>query len=677
MSDHRKKIEKLLEASRILMSDTKPSEWNEKNRVMTSEVSPFPGPFSYRRSPYAIEIVNRLSANDPARVIAFKKGAQVGGSTGIIEAGIGWIISENPGNILFLTGHADLADEAMNGKIDQMLDSTGLRPLIKPNVLRKKNMRTGDTNKSKEFPGGSLVAGSAGNHKLLRQRSVMYGFIDDFDAAKQSTDQSGSTKKMIEQRFAAYAQKMKLFYISTPELKQTSNIEPAYLAGDQRKFFIPCPCCGSYINIEWSIPLKDSDGEMAGISYDLDENGELVPGSVGYICQECGDKFDDSRKLELLNAGEWRPTTKPSKPGYYSYHLSSLYAPPGMYDWEHYVRDYIYAYPVGQPIRVPEAKAFTNLCLGETWEDIASENKASDLMKNMRSYDIGIVPESVSQKDGNGKIVLLVLACDLNGKIDDARLDYEVVAWSEAGPSYSVEHGSIGTFIPRENNLKRKEDRVKWSYQKGKPNCVWTEFDKIKNKIWDTDNGRKMRIMITGVDTGYSYDGNAYDYVDGAAPLTVSLKGKDKDKFVPIGRDVSTFKYGKERPNLFLVENLALKDELARRMKLKWDEDNDAVQPSGFINFPQPSKGLYGFQNYFLHFEAEHRVVKQDSEGNGLAARWEKKTSVTQNHFYDVHLYAMALRDIMVALICKDLKQKPMNWHDFVLMFLGKNATVK
>jgi len=86
------------------------------------------------------------------------KGAQLGASAGVIENGLGWIIDQKPVDVLFLTGHIDLAEESMSGRIDEMIDSCGLRPLIGPNTLRKKNQRTGDTNQAKEFPGGSIIA---------------------------------------------------------------------------------------------------------------------------------------------------------------------------------------------------------------------------------------------------------------------------------------------------------------------------------------------------------------------------------------------------------------------------------------------------------------------------------------------------------------------------------------
>ena len=93
----------LLSSTEYLLSTLKPSEWAQENRIMSKEVSPFPGPFSYDLTPYLREPIDCLSPEHPARVIAFMKGVQIGASSGLIENGIGWIISQNPGNILFLS----------------------------------------------------------------------------------------------------------------------------------------------------------------------------------------------------------------------------------------------------------------------------------------------------------------------------------------------------------------------------------------------------------------------------------------------------------------------------------------------------------------------------------------------------------------------------------------------
>ncbi len=658
----------VLEAGLFALSDIKPSDWNEDHRVITTSESPFPGKFSYDRTPYLREIIDCMHVGHPSHTIAVKKGAQIGFSTGVIEGGVGWIISESPGNILFLTGHSDLSEEAIE-RIDHMIDGTGIRPLIRSSVLRAKNKRTGDTNKSKEYPGGKLVSGSAGNHKLLRQRSVRYGFIDDFDAAVRSTKKSGNTRRMIEQRFAAYSEQMKLFYISTPELLQSSNIEPVYLLGDQRKFHIPCPCCGVLIVLEWSIENEHKKKEKGGIVWELDNDNRLIPDSVGYVCQECGGFFDDSNKHDLLLSGEWKPTAVPSRVGYYSYHISSLYAPPGMYDWEHYVDQYLEANPPGGDVIEEYEKTFQNLVLGEPYVATADAPKANDLQKKIRSYEIGIIPEALSIDDGNGKIVLLTCACDLNGIEEDARLDYEVLAWSETGSSYSITQGSIGTFIPREGSKKKKVDRERWTYEHHRSNSVWPEFEKILNTVFVSDTDRKLKIGFAGVDCGH-YTAFAYTYIDNTNCPVVGLKGKDADKYIRFGVDVASFRPAKERSELYLVEVGMLKDQLSQKIKLKYNEAVESVQPPEYMNFPSPADGKYSFKNYFAHYESEHRVV-ESKDGEPVSSLWKKKGNAP-NHFWDVRVYNMVLRDIIVSIVCKEMKLKNYGWNDYVDLVLGR-----
>lgn len=671
MFDFSSQIESILDVANIQLSTIKPSNWCEQNRSMDSSVSRFEGKFSYNVTPYTREIVDCLAPDHPARIIAVMKGAQIGFSTGVIEPGVGWIISQNPGNILFLTGHSDLSEEAVL-KIDNMIDSTGIRNLIRPNVMRSKSNKTGDTNAKKEFPGGSLVSGSASNHKLLRQRSVRYGFIDDFEAAKGKTKESGSTRKMIEQRFASYSDKMKLYYISTPELKQTSNIEPVFLLGDQRKYLIPCPCCGTFIELKWSTPVEGTDGkELAGITWKTDERGRLIKDSVGYVCQVCGDFFTDKNKYELNLAGFWHPTAEPSQEGFYSYHISSLYAPPGMYDWKHYVNDWLEIHKNEK--RGEEAyKAFVNLVLGYTYEEQGEAPKANQLQKNIRNYEIGIIPEKISMRDGNGTIVLITCACDLNGIEDDARLDYEIVAHAENGSTYSVTHGSIGTFVPRENTRKNKEDRERWTYFHNATNSVWPVFERVLSTIYLTDTGKKMKIFISGVDTGH-YTKHAYDFIDRSNNNVFGLKGKDTEKMIKMSADLATFRKAKERNKLYLVEVNVIKDDLADLIKLNWNEDIDDEQPAGFMNFPLPSGGLYLFKDYFAHYEAEHRVI-ETKEGEGMSARWVKKASNAQNHFFDVRIYNMVLKDILVDMVCRELKLKNFGWSDYVDVLLGRKS---
>lgn len=650
----------ILESTRLHISDLKPSVWYENNMVMPKG-SAFPGKFSFDLTPYWREPLDCVAKDHPAKEISIMAAAQFGKTVAVLNPVVGYTISQNPGNIMFLTGHSDLT-EASVLKIDTMIDNCGLRPLIKPSVLRAKNSRTGDTNKSKEFSGGDFKSGSVTNHNLLRQHDVMIMIVDDYDAAKNSSKEAGSTRELVQKRTSAFAHKKKIIWVSSPQQKGTSNIEEVFLLGDQRYYNVHCPCCHQPIVLKWSIAIDDK--EMAGITWKLDDFGRVDRSTVGYICQKCANFFNDTHKYEMNLNGMWVPTTIPKEQDHYSYQLSSLYAPPGMDDWAYYATQFIGANPPGEKRNEKKMQTFVNVVLGETHEPVGESPKGTELMKNTRNYEVGTIPEYISIKDGNGKIVMLTCACDLNGKLDDARLDYEIVAWSESGSTYSVKHGSIGTFIPNESGKKNKVDREKWTYTHSRPNSVWGEFDKIIGDTYKTESGRGMPVFITGVDTGYC-EFEAFEYIDKSNFFIKGLKGDKEDEFIPFGKALPNFKIGQSRSNLFMVRVSQIKDDLAHLINLKWDEGNDDVQPSGFMNFPVPSGGLYHFKNFFSHYESEHRILK-DSK-----FIWQKKTTISQNHLFDCRVYNMVLKDILMSITFKELKIKEYTWNDFCKLIIG------
>jgi hypothetical protein len=117
---------------------------------------------------------------------------------------------------------------------------------------------------------------------------------------------------------------------------------------------------------------------------------------------------------------------------------------------------------------------------------------------------------------------------------------------------------------------------------------------------------------------------------------------------------------------------MQVKDKLSELLRLKWDSQNDDFQPPGFINFPTPSGGFYLYKNFFSHYEAEQRVIETKTNGE-VGVLWKKKGTSLQNHFWDVAVYNMVTRDIIVHLIGKELKQQNFTWSDFVQLIVQRN----
>lgn len=633
-----------------------PSQYAERYRTLSSDVSSIQGKFKYNITPYLREIVDTLSPYHPAKIVAVMKSAQIGFTEGVIVNGILWIIANNPGNIMALAANDQLSKEMIESRLDSGIQSCGIQHLIRPNTIRKRNQRTGDTSNYKEYAGGRLFAGGLQSiDKLGKQRSIKYGFFDDWDAAPMSDKKQGNVFDLLQQRFSTNANSMKQYFISTPETRP-SNIENIYLKGDQRKWHVPCPKCGTYIELLWHD--KDKQGKAVGVVFKKDDTGKLIESSVRYRCQECGKTFKESQKYDINLLGKWIPTAEPEKPGIYSYHISALSSAPQMYDWTHYAYQYLATHKGGRTIQ-SKLKVFTNLVLGQPWQEKQKAIKSNKLINNTREYEIGIVPNKQSNEDGNGNIILLTCACDLNGTLDDARLDWEVVAHAASGSIYSINHGSIGTYQPKSKDVKRD----KWSYRFGEENNVWDVFyNEVINEGYRTDDGFEMEIFLTAVDTGY-FTHHTYTFIDMYPSQLIGVKGSVVAK-IKTGIDKKKIKQSSERNNLYIIETDLVKDDLAEMIELKWNRET--TQPDGFMNFPMPNHKFKKYTlKYFKEYEGEEKKIETDDDGQPIGFKWVRKHTSTPNHFFDCAVYNLATRNIVKDMIMKELKIRNATWSEF------------
>lgn len=653
-----------------------PSEWIESNIILPDGVSRYKGPFSYDISPYAKEIVNTLSSSHSARVVSIMKCAQIGLTQGLIIPGIAYVISEDAYPMLFMAGDKELAKTSIRERLDPILHSSGLQSLIRPSVIRAKNQRTGDTDFSKEYAGGRLTVEGTNNVDKMRQISVKIIFADDWDAAPRSDKKEGSLRKLMEGRQTSYGNMAKTYYVSTPTTKQASNIEQVYELGDQRKWHWPCPHCGEQFTPVWRQKLED--GTFAGIVYELDKNNRLINSSVKYKCPTCRSLISESEKYDMNLLGEWIATATPIVENYMSYHLNALVIPPGFVTWVDLVKEWLEACPPGGIVNKAMLQTFKNIRMGETWEEIGESPTVNQLMTNCREYHPGTVPDETCDNDGNGKLLLLTLAVDLNGimkrEVEDVRLDWEVKAHSSNGQSYSVDHGSIGTFQRigdvKSRDKAREGDRVKYTYAHGQVYSVWPELEELMRKDWICESGKTMNVNISIIDTGY-FTQNAKKFINKFDDLLVyGIKGRSETgEYRRISKDTPFITKSRENRKLYMLEVNQIKDIVSENMKLR--EAFDGSQPEGFMNFPESRDGKYNMRGYFRHYEGEKRteVMKNDEV---IGFNWEKKHSSSLNHFWDVHIYNTAGREIYLDIIKQsDPRIKQFTWADFVDYVLG------
>lgn len=637
--------------SQKIERDVLPSQFAEENRVIP-QGEPMPGKWNYENSPLTREIIDVLHPDNPARICAVMKSGQYGVSDGVIHNGIVYLMKNAPAPILLTAGDGDLVNKAMGERIPAAIRHAGLYELIRPASQRKgKGRSSGDTLSTKQFPGGSLTAQTIQSLNKMRQTTYKIGFLDDFESAVLTNEEKdGDVFSVVKARFTRYADQMKVFLISTPTLKDVSKIEPAFLKGDQRYWFVPCPRCGEFFRFE--MYGKNENGQKYGLLYETKDDA-VVPESVKYRCPICQGDIMESEKNDIIRAGKWMPTAKPVNSTYRSYHISDLYSTFGTTwfdlaeEWHEALKDRA------------KLKAFLNLRLGQTYEERRQEVRSMVISRNTREYEIGTIPNHLSNQDGNGDIMLITMACDLGGHIgedeteDDVRLDYEILAHSASGSTYSIDAGSIGTYKVGKN-WNKNPTRPKFTFRHNTYNSVWTKLQEIIDKEYLSDDGQRKMVDMCVIDTGYATM-DVYKFLDKNPGVCFGVKG-ESERIISDHTDVKLFKPSAERKlDCFILTESIMKDRLADFVK---KSAHTQPQEANTMNFPQPAAGKYTVHKYFAQYEAEVKKPEYDAGGILKGYRWEKRHSGSDDHFKDCRIYNLFARDIFVMLLAKDLRQQ-------------------
>lgn len=646
------------------------SDWAEENIYLTSE-SKFAGLLSYKRSPFAIEVVNNMMPNSGIELTGVMKCSQSGFTQCLAIPCMVYHAAESPTNQMFVTSSETLIRNTIRGRFDTVMEGKSLKGVIKSTSTKKANQRTGDTDFKKEYTGGSLI-NITYKPTNLRFHSVEVVICDEYDDAPKIDKKEGSIFDLVMARTKSYADTRRLAFLSSPTTSGVSNIEGVYNMGDKRKWNWECPHCKTYIPILWRVERED--GTHGGIKWELDENDELIEKSVHYECQNCRGKIDYKMKYSLNLTGKWVPTVVPKNSAHRSYSFNALCNPPGFESWVDLVRQWLIACPKGLPVNIEKLKVFTNTQLGELWEDRGTTPRMTALMDNIRGYKIGTIPDETCESDGNGKIALITLSCDLGGVMDlvngieDVRLDWSIVAHTTNGQTYDIDHGSIGTFKrSKQTSTKEREkdsDRVRWTFKEGVPNSVWPVFTEQIKRVLEGESGDIYEIDTTIVDTGH-FTKLSYNFIQSFSATkwkVFGVKGKSDESFRKNDRDMPLIKHSTANKGLLYILDVdKLKDNLASNMALT--EGTDGTQPNGFMNFPQPSGGKYNKKNYFDHYESEHRVPEIKS-GVEVGFIWKKKSE--NNHFWDIAVYNLAAREIFIAdLKLEDPANRELTWEKY------------
>ena len=585
-------------------------EWAEKNRVLTQKISHRTGPFSFENAPYCREIADCFSKNNSVREVAIMKGVQLGLTTSVIENVIGYTIGADPSPMMFVFPTDKDCDEYKKIKIDNLIDTSGLRRKIIAETENRNTRRTGDTAFMLEFPNGFLKLVSARKGNALRSTHIKKLMLDEVDGYPDEIKGEGSPIDIARKRTDSYSKVRKICYNSTPTKQHKSKIKELYEKGDMRKFFVPCPHCGEYQELVFYISdggeypdskatIKDNvKTKPYGLVFNVKECREGNYSSVVYRCKHCGEDIKEHHKKEMELKGEWRPQTQAKRPNMRSYQISALYSLTK--PWEEIVSDF-----VDSGTDPKKLQAFYNLDLGMPFAD---KTGGVEYQQVHRLKDDSM-PNNFVPKEA----FFLTAAAD----VQRDRIECEIKAWGDRYRCWGIDHR---VFPGNTNNVY--------------DDC-WRQLAAIKDEVF-TD-GRQIETMFVDSGDGENRD-TVYSFCDmyGEDGLIFPLKGfnatqRTKEKY----RITEIKEYG----GLLLIEPFVdlYKNLLAKY--LSQEERPGDIYPDGWFTFAA------GYSDeYFRQLTTERKVKIKAANGQEIT-KWEQHG---RNEAFDLNVYNFAACDFTI-----------------------------
>lgn len=531
------------------------SEWIEKNMVITE--GNYPGPYSFKLTPYLREIADNMSVRSNVIETVLIKGNQLGGS--VISFGvIAYYIAKGIGPILFVGGDQSMAGETFEKRLDPILESAGLREKIKP-IVDKKNggaRATGDTKEMKAYAGTFLRAVGPNSEGKLRSFPSRINVVEEIDVFPQSLKGTGNPVEKIVRRADSFGPLRRIYYNSTPKQKSTSQIEPLVESGDRRKFMWACPKCGYQQPFEFGGFAWDRN-EHGSPDIIMDDTGRVTKDPVYYICQNpagCDARFTNADKYKLMETAVWVPTKKPDRPGIRSYILPTFYSP--FRSWLDIFTQYWRV--KDDPLLYPD---FVNDVCAECSEStVATPLPSALLARALRSaYKTGMkIPNDVA---------FLTLTCD----VQKNRLEASLVGWGCDIHSHMLDYWTL-------EGDPSKDDSVCW--------------ENLANRIeasYEREDGVVLQPIVTFIDAGFlpSQVRNfcaKYEYRSGRVNGVYPVIGRDD--YVAKGRNykISPADYG--APEIVVNDQHFKK---AVYFYLGRESEND----DGYMHFPSNVGQVY------------------------------------------------------------------------------------
>ena len=551
------------------------SQWADAYRMLSPEASAEPGRWRTDRAPYQREIMDAVSDEKCIKVVIMSS-AQVGKSEIILNA-LGYHIDYDPAPMMYLLPTDAMCETFSKDRVSPMIRDT---PELREKVENVKSRASGNTIFHKKFQGGHLTFVGANTPSQLAGRPIRILFADEVDRFPASAGTEGDPLELAIKRTTTFWNR-KIIMVSTPTIKGVSKIEKEYEESSKERLNVACPKCGKYQTYEWE-QLKFEH-----------ESGTMDFTLLGYKCRFCGEiEREVAWKRQPIKWIAERPEIKDVR----GFHLNELASP--WKHWDEIVADFLKAKRQGREA----LQVWRNTSLGLSWEEDGDLDIKDILLKRRTFYNC-TVPKDV-----------VVLTCGVDTQ--DNRLEYEIVGWGRDKRSWGIKYGVLM------GDTGQKE--------------VWKMLDDVLFADYEREDGLKMQIMTTCIDSGGHHTSEVYAYCRQREMRRVwAIKGQG-------GSGIPFIKRPKRRNDsgawLFMVGVDVGKDTIASRLKQNFPSEE------GFCYFPIEEDRGYD-ADYFEGLTAERRNIR--TVNGRLVINWVKKYEGIRNEPFDLRNYATAALEIL------------------------------
>lgn len=370
-------------------------QWAEDEIVLTRRQTETPGPYSTLLTPYVREPLQAF-ADAETTDLCLCFGSQTSKTTAMM-IGAAWRMVNNPVPTIWVMPSENLARSFSENRWQPMVDDCDRLRVLKPsNVNRFKTLE-------QQFKDCTLTFIGSNSPANLASRPAGLLIMDETDKFAMPNEREAGAVALAENRTKSYTNALRV-KSSTPTTAE-GEIWQAFLQGDQRYYFVPCPHCNAmqrllWQQVKWSDSARTSDGAW---------NEDEVRATTYYECESCLQKITDSHKTRMLRAGEWRATNVNASRGRRSYHLNSLYAP-----WRSCGFGELAVLFLRQKASLLGLQDFINGALAEPWIDDADKQEevkasASDYLSGDKWSESEFSAMTVDVQDAGGRHFWVVI----------------------------------------------------------------------------------------------------------------------------------------------------------------------------------------------------------------------------------------------------------------------------